>query len=140
MLALYKRYCEELSQYDDQTYPDGHDERTYWDYEESNVSKITKIEKDGKVIGFLISYSNPPETKELFICEAYIVPEYRNHGYMREAVKEAIRGDYNMIRFMVFNDNPAIKFWEKMMQEAGYKRVARQEHSSCLCEYFYWKD
>lgn len=140
MLDLYKLYCEELNQYDDQFYPEGQDEVVFHDYEETDGVTITNIDKDGKHIGFLITFEKPELKHELYICEAYVLPEFRKHGYMREAVKEAIRGDYNMIRFMVFRDNPAIDFWEKMMQEAGYRRIARQEHTPCLYEYYYWKE
>lgn len=138
LLELYKDYCEELNQYDDKFYPEGQDERVFSDYEETEGVNISKIDKGGKHIGFLITLEK--SKNELFICEAYVLPEYRRHGYMREAVKDALRSRKCMIRFMVFRDNPALKFWEKMMQEAGYRRVARQEHTPCLFEYFYWKD
>lgn len=140
MIDLYKKYCDELSAYDDEDYPDGSAENTFLSYVSMEGVRFNKIVKDDRLVGFLITMVKPLYKSEMCICEAYVEPEYRNRGYMRAAVQAELKtGNYQMIRFMVFDRNPALVLWGKLMEEFGYRQTAKQEHNPTLHEYFYWK-
>lgn len=137
-LELYKAYCEELSQYDSNEYPEGQDEKVYNEYVENPNVGFYKMAAMGEPIGFLITMVNPEMPSELLICEAYVLPEYRHEGLMRKAVKETVTKKYSTVRFVVFKNNPAVGFWDKVMKEIGRVQIAKGTWEKQFDEYLYW--
>lgn len=136
LLALYKGYCNELSEYDDEEYPEGQDERVLREYQANPDVKIHEITLDGAKIGFLILLTNK-KVSDVIICEAYVLPAFRGNGYMSRTVEAAIK-PYTSVRFVVFNQNPAKEFWEKVMKRIGRAKISSAPYERQFTEYLYW--
>lgn len=136
LLGLYRAYCDELSKYDDTEYPEGQDKRVYNEYR-TNPDVTTVAITNGQMnIGFLM-LAKTAKAGECIICEAYILPAFRNQGRMKQVLEKALK-PYNSIRFVVFNDNPAKAFWEKVLQELGRIKIGSAPYERQFTEYLYW--
>ena len=135
---LYSNYCEELDQYDPQAgfYPEGQAQKVYKQYADDKRVKIKPIKRESLMIGFLMTMGTD-SGKSLIILEAYIIPKYRRQGYMRKAMEEEIKPGITCIGFMVFDTNPAIQFWEKMMEEFNFTKVHEGRVARGITEYAY---
>lgn len=136
LLGMYKSYCEELSQYDDTEYPEGQDERVYREYQANPNVRIIAITNGSMKVGFLILL-NGEKRNECVICEAYVLPMYRGRGLMKTTLAKVLK-QYNRIRFLVFNRNPAKGYWEKTLKELGRVKLASAPYDRQLTEYLYW--
>ena len=136
ILGLYRAYCKELSQYDDTEYPEGQDERVYNEYRTNPDVTTVAITNGQMKIGFLM-LAKTAKAGECIICEAYVLPAFRNQGRMKQVLEKALK-PYNSIRFVVFNDNPAKAFWEKVLQELGRIKIGSAPYERQFTEYLYW--
>ena len=138
LLALYKDYCLELDQYDDETYPAGQDEKVFRQYQQDEHTTIKHIAVDGQTAGFLIVINPHGSTRELIIAEAYIKPEYRNKGWMAWAVQDTMTDSYTLVRMMTFNRNvKALPYWTRILGQYGFTLAASEKYNDCLTEYFF---
>ena len=141
LLGLYKDYCKELDQYDDETYPAGQDEKVFRQYQRDEYTTIKHISVDGQTAGFLIVINPHGSQRELIIAEAYMKPEYRNKGWMAWAVSDTMTDSYTMIRMMIFNRNQkAIVYWARLLANYGFMPAASEKFNDCLTEHYFIRE
>ena len=141
LLAMYIDYCQELAQYDSHVYPPGQDEKIYGEYEKDPNCVIHYIEVDGNAAGFLMTIT--PDAYDLVIAEAYMKPEYRGKGWMRDAVYQAIVNHPKcyILRLMTFNKNEkALPYWKKTLAPYGFELSAQEDFNEDITEYFFTRD
>lgn len=128
-LRLYWRfYCVELSNYapgsraDDLRSQEKQDVNFDWLLAENEIDLKTLRDKAGGIIGFLatVEYNNV-----LFILEAFVIPACRRLGIMRRAINEKITPQIKKVVFAVYNGNPALRCWAKLMDEHGFAEESR---------------
>lgn len=140
MEELYKEYCKELSQYDNEEFEEGSDVEMLDAYLQMDGCKVIEIKQDKKLVGFLITLQNSFMYKELKICEAYILPEYRRKGLMTKAVNKAVnRIEHKNVKMLVYDKNPAKVFWKKLLSDMGYKNLAMFPFTENITEYYFWR-
>lgn len=81
--------------------------------------------ESNKVIGFLyIGY--PPNCHpdaDFYIQEAYIIPEFRHQGYMRNEIQKFVKNNPGRYCLFIINNNAYAKlFWDKLFCSLGYKQ------------------
>ena len=136
---LYKQYCEELDAYCEQKYPEGQDEAVFREYVDDARAMIRPITLDDELIGFIITLRNYSMNigEILIIAEAYIIPKYRRQGFMRRALSMIVSPNINEIEFMVYDKNPALGYWRKMMEDFGFVKCYECQVEPGLTEYAY---
>lgn len=140
MEELYKEYCKELSQYDNEEFEEGSDVEMLDAYLQMDGCKVIEIKQDKKLVGFLITLQNYFMHKELAILEAYILPEYRCKGLMTKAVNKAVnRVKHKNVKMLVYNRNPAKEFWKKLMSDMGYRHLSTFPFTENITEYYFWR-
>lgn len=80
----------------------------------------------GQVIGFIIIATHPnchPDA-DWYIQETYIVPEYRNQGYMSRWVSKWLSEVQATICLFILNKNTcALRFWQHIFHKNNYVPV-----------------
>lgn len=77
-------------------------------------------------IGFLTVYTHPnchPDA-DWYIEDSYIMPEYRNQGFMQKAVQKWVKehpGKYCL--FIVDNNEPARHMWPAVFEKMKYQSL-----------------
>lgn len=144
-IRMYERYCRELDPYDDAP---GTFQRTAEDVateymraaETDPDFEWRDIIVDGKLAGFLIICSVSHPRPVVRICEAYIRPSYRKRGLMRKAIGEILKTGVDVV-MEIYKRNPAISFWQKVMNEYGYECKKETDYylNNSLKMYFFGK-
>ena len=102
-------------------------EKLYLEYINTECSDWIDIFSDnGKLIGFAIIgyYPNCHPDAEVYITEAYIIPEYRRQGYMHKTITQYIKNNHGTYcLFIVKNNDIALQFWQKVFADNGYKQI-----------------
>ena len=125
---LWRFYCVELSNYapgsraDDLRSQEKQDVNFDWLLAENEIDLKTLRDHAGGIIGFLatVEYNNV-----LFILEAFVIPACRRLGVMRRAINEKITPQIKKVVFAVYNGNPALRCWTKLMDEHGFAEESR---------------
>lgn len=145
--SLYLEYCKELNQYDPKPCSPlairmraGNVADTY--ITDPEFFSWKDIICNGKVVGFLITGKNLHlHGHGLYICEAYVSPEYRKMGLMTSAVDETVAVYSGGPIFMeIFDANEIAKtFWKNTMNKLHVSLVNIESFNG-LSEYFYCKE
>lgn len=121
-------YCEELANYapgsraDDLRSADKQDVNFEWLLAENEIDLKRLNDKAGGLIGFL---ATSEYNSVLFILEAFVVPACRRFGVMRRAINEKITPQIKKVVFAVYDGNPALRCWVKLMDEHGFAEESR---------------
>ncbi len=149
---MYIDYCNELDVYD----PHHSDrfsvfsrlsaERVCRSYMRRKAFKWIDIySNNGILIGFLIVARNLRLHGDgLYICEAYIIPEFRKNGYMTTEVNRHLQGYEGNVFFEIYDkNNRAINYWTNRMNKHSASLLGTNESFSGvegLTEYHYYKN
>ncbi len=102
-------------------------------------------DENKKLIGFLITAKNLNLHGEgLYICEAYVILEYRGSGFMERALMDIFDGHTGPVFLEVFNTNRiALRFWNNIAHKLNAKLISANPSPSGipgLTEYKYFID
>lgn len=144
-IEMYKAYCAELDQYDEkmEKYPEGHAETVAKGYLNDVHFWWHPVEWDGQEIGFVISEKCCINSMiSSVICEAYMLPEFRHMGIMRSTIHIMLENYFkDTVTLEIFDKNPARKFWMKIFDATGWKKllVTPKNDGSGLRMYTFWR-
>lgn len=125
---LYTNYIKDLESIRSKPFPDSPKEKRKWcqDYIDGSYYNWIDIKSNNETIGFLIIGTSPdchPEC-DYFICQSYIIPKYRKHHFMTNAVYEFVKTHKGRYCLMILESNTyAHKFWFKLFGDLGYKPI-----------------
>ena len=140
-LALYREYCQELKQYDKD--PSPWDMKQAADYAESCIRgrgyEWLDIYQDNILCGFLIlGYDLPVHGNGLYICEAYVKPDFRERGLMSDLVRNKLRSRKGKIYLTIYDKNLyAQEFWGTLLRDCRAGMLCQNvvNETSGLTEY-----
>ena len=122
------KYLKELEEIKGDKWQESEEEQKTWcdDYIKKSYYIWTDIRFMDQIVGFLITGVKPDchPSCDYFICQSYVLPEYRNKGLMTDAVNKFVKlhlGRYCMI--ILKNNNYAKKFWDNRFEDLGYSRM-----------------
>ena len=119
---LYTEYRKEMDDMQQLSYNISEYAMDLWDFLEDN-NKWIPIVHNGEEVGFICMCQHPcchPDA-DWFLREAYVRPEYRRKGLMRQALLKFLKrnpGRYCL--FVMENNITAQKCWQHIFDSAGY--------------------
>lgn len=127
-LELYNHYITELSAYNPELAKEKNSTINGWAtsyIKEGNWIDI--VGDSGQLCGFLIISSLPEDCHpdcDWYICQAYVIPEYREQGFMTNAVFKFIRNNPGIYGFDILRGNDyAEKFWLNIFKKIRAEKV-----------------
>ena len=125
---LYWKYLQELEKIDGVKWEESDDEKRTWcnDYLTCEHYEWIDVRYLDQIIGFLIIGTEPdchPDC-DYFICQSYILPEFRMRGLMTKTVTQYVNahiGKYCMI--ILKNNHSAKKYWKNLFYDNSYKQM-----------------
>lgn len=126
---LYRNYVKELSEYDRELAKYTKNEIDEWArrYMYDPYSAWIDIVVRDDLVGFVIISSTDGDCHpdcDFYINQAYIRPEYRNHGYMTGIVKNFINNNPGKYGYdVIVGNKKADRFWQDLFEDMGGIRV-----------------
>ena len=127
---LFYRYCQEMTKIGELPFFDTQEEQeeAARSFIESPYALWIDLYDEDLIVGFLIIEfgENTHPMTDYYIAQAYVTPEHRGKGIMKNAVQNFIKehgGDY--VLFVLLKNPNAEAFWRKIFAEMGYEENAK---------------
>lgn len=138
---LYGAYLLELEQCRDEpreNIPESQIDEWFQEYLDDLWCLWQDIRCGDSLAGFLIigrGGANCHPDADTAICEAYISPEYRHKGLMRNAVASYVQSHSGTYCLIVLPENRYAKaFWPKLFADLGYEQISLDDCYLCSVE------